>query len=348
MAGFMETISSFSTGMIISKHMDSLWDHFSLPVKVAYIAFAVAYSLWGQFYDFRAKHWTLNRSDYVVAGRKEVIGAVTSGPGERANRVEFFTALAGYLANKTESLAFLDVATCGENEDEGMPSWVPNWTREASKPAYDFARSIKKDQPPNVFTFTDGGKTLQLAGLSKGRVNIMRSADLDLLQSSPWQGTFEKVLALPSKGKHWVAPALKAIGDIMYQKSFSMLTEAEKRSISLAVSLIKACLDSGLSILRAGLIMAGDTTMIYSYDVTTGGMGFLSAGEVVKGDRLVYVPDCFYHLVSRSRERTTENSIRWKLVGLVAMPTPTTQGSYSKSEWAQLRKDGAVHKYSIE
>ena len=66
-----------------------------------------------------------------------------------------------------------------------MPSWVPSWTREISKPAYNFANRIKKDQHLDVIGFTDSNKTLQLTGLSKGRVNIIRPADLDFLQSSP-------------------------------------------------------------------------------------------------------------------------------------------------------------------
>jgi hypothetical protein len=38
---------------------------------------------------------------------------------------KFFTALAWYLAKEINSLAFLNAATCGE--DEGMPLWVPTW-----------------------------------------------------------------------------------------------------------------------------------------------------------------------------------------------------------------------------
>ena len=79
-------------------------------------------------------------------------------------------------------------------------------------------------------------------------------------------------------------------------------------------------------------------------------MGLLRAGEAVKGDQLVLVPGCFHHLVLRSREHTTETSIRWKLVGLVAMSPTTTQGrrGYSKSEWARLLNNGTVCKYSIK
>jgi hypothetical protein len=152
------------------------------------------------------------------------------------------------------------------------------------------------------------------------------------------------VLVLPSEGKRVVALALQAIGAIMYQRPFSMLSEAEKKLISLLFSSIRACLELGSALLRAG-----GTTMVYSNDAMAREIGFLRAGEAVKGDRLVFMTGCFHHLVLRRQGQTTENSIRWKLVGLVAMATATTQGrGCSKSEWAQLLKDGAVHKYTIE
>jgi hypothetical protein len=349
-ASLMETISSLSTQQIIWNILNPLWTHRSRPVKGAWIVFNVIWALWGAFYDRRAKHWAFNRPYYVMAGHAEVIEAVITGPNEEPSRVEFFTAIAGYLAKETESLAFLDVATCGEDEDERMPSWVPNWRREISKPAYDFANRIKKDQPPDLIKFLDSGKTLQLAGLPKGRVNIMRPADLDLLQSSPWQGAFEKVLVLPSEAKRMVAKALKLIGIIMYQRSSPILMEKEKRLISYLVNSITGILDVGLSLLRGKLLGEGGTTMVYSYDIAAGVMGLLRAGEAVKGDQLVLVPGCFHHLVLRSREHTTETSIRWKLVGLVAMSPTTTQGrrGYSKSEWARLLNNGTVCKYSIK
>jgi hypothetical protein len=89
--------------------------------------------------------------------------------------------------------------------------------------------------------------------------------------------------------------------------------------------LTTALLDVGLSLFGDELLREGGTAMVYSYDVT--------AGEAVKGDQLVFVPDCFHHLVLRSREHTTETSIRWKLVGLVALSMMITQGrrSYSKT-----------------
>jgi hypothetical protein len=349
-ASLMETISSLSTQQIIWNILNPMWTHRGRPVKGAWIVFNVIWALWGAFYDRRAKHWTFNRPYYVVAEHAEVIEAVTTGPEEEPSRVEFFTAIARYLAKETESLAFLDVATCGEDEDEGMPSWVPNWRREISKPAYDFANRIKKDQPPDLFKFLNSDKTLQLDGLPKGRVNIMQPADLDLLQSSPWQGAFEKVLVLPSEAKRMVAKALKLIGIIMHQRSSPISMEEKKRLISYLVNSITDILDVGLSLLRKKLLRADGTTMVYSYDMTAGVMELLRAGEAVKGDQLVFVPGCFHHLVLRSREHTTKTSIRWKLVGLMAMSTTITQGrrGYSKSEWAQLLDDGAVCKYNIE
>ncbi len=44
------------------------------------------------------------------------------------------------------------------------------------------------------------------------------------------------------------------------------------------------------------------------------GLGFMRADQVMKGDRIMFVPGCFHHLVLRSKPGD-----RWKLVGLVAM-----------------------------
>jgi Heterokaryon incompatibility protein (HET) len=359
MASLVETISSLPFRRIVYKPINFFWGTYSLPVKVAICAFAATYSLWGFFYDHRARHWTINRPDYVVAGYRKVIGAVTGGAGERPSRVELFTAIAGYLARETKSLAFLDVATCGEDKDKGMPSWVPNWSREVSKPAYDFISRIKKDQALDIFELTDGGKTLQLTGRSRGTVNIIRTADLNLLRSSPWQGASEKMLFVPNDTKRAALSALQSIGAIIRQRPFSMLSEAEKMLISYSVEAIRLCLDMGFVLLESALRKAGGTIIVYSYGAMTSGIGYLKAGKAVKGDevefvpgcvhQLVFVPGCFHHLLLRSRGRTTENPIRWKLVGLVAMAKETTQGKgCSKSEWAQFVEDGVVHNYTIE
>ena len=348
-ASFMESISSEVTRQVVSTSLDPLWNYFSRPVKGTYITFNVMWAVWGQFYEYRAKHWTFNRPSYAVSDHKEVIKAMRTGLAERPTRVDFFTAIARYLARQTGSLAFLSVATCGEDEDGGMPSWVPNWTKEMSTAAYDFANRTKKDHPPDIFRFTDGGKTLELAGLSRGGVRIIRPADLDLLQSSPWQGAFEKILVLPSEAKQVIASALRLVSTILRQKPFPMLTEDEREMISCSIRLMIMCLNTGLSLLRDELLRDEGTSMVYSYTLMADGeMGLLKAGEAVKGDRLVFVPSCYHHLVLRRREHTTGPSIRWKLVGLVAMSPTLGRKGYSKSEWAKLRENGAVYKYSIE
>jgi hypothetical protein len=306
------------------------------------MAFFGIWSLWGIFYDSRAKHWTINRPDYVVAGYKEAISSVSGGPGGRPSRVDFFTAMARYLGSETKSLAFLDVATCGGDEDEEMPSWVPNWSREVSTPAYDFASCIKKDQALDQFGFMDGGKTLLLVGWSRGTVDVLRPADLELLHSSPWQGAAVKVLALPKEGRDVVAVALEIICKTIYQKSFSALNAAEKELISLSFKAVRAALDLGLALLREG-----GTTVVYSSSARE--VGFLRAGEAVEGDRLLFVPGCFHHLVLRRLPRGTESPVRWKLVGLVALISRgNARKGCSKGEWAQLLKDKALHTYTIE
>ena len=342
MANFVEIIGSTTTLTIIVEQMHIWWGTPNPSVKLAARIFSFMYGLWGIFYDSKARHWAISRPGYVVAGYTTVIDAVKDESGAPPNRVKFFTALAEYLARETNSLAFLDVATCGEHEDEGMPSWVPNWSREISGPAYDFANRIKKDQDPDGFEFTEGGKTLKLEGRPKGTVNVIQLADLDLLQLSLWHGASEEVLALSSEEKRAVAFGLQIISAIMYRKPFSVLSETKKELIS--QHSIGALLELGLPLLRAGA-----TTMVYTDDAMGREIGYLTAGEAVNGDRLVFVPGCYHHLVLRRRGQKAENLMRWKLVGLVATASTRMKGrSYSKSEWAQLLKDGTVHDYTIE
>lgn len=346
MANFIKAISNCSASTMLAQLLDSLLKTSSLPVRAAGIVLVVMYSLWWSFYESTARHWAINRPSYIVTGHQEAVSAIAGRPRAIFSRVEVFVAIARYLARETKSLAFLDAATCGEDKDEEMPSWVPNWSREVSKSAYDFASRLEKDQIPGTFEFAEDGKTLQLCGRSRGRVNILRPAGFDLQYSSPCQFAFEKVLVLPSEGKRAVADAVKFLATIIDQRTFSLLNEVEKQRISqlisLAFKLLKICLESGSALLRAS-----PTTMVYTSD--TRELGFLRAGEAVNGDQLVFVPSCFHHLVLRRQGRTAGTSIRWKLVGLVAMATATAQGGgCSESEWAQLLKDRAVHRYTVE
>lgn len=72
------------------------------------------------------------------------------------------------------------------------------------------------------------------------------------------------------------------------------------------------------------------------------GLGFLHAGQARKGEGIVFVPGCFHHLVLRSQQ-----SDRWKLVGLVAIGTERAKQLVSRSGWGQLRKGGELAEYTI-
>jgi hypothetical protein len=81
-----------------------------------------------------------------------------------------------------------------------------------------------------------------------------------------------------------------------------------------------------LALLRAG------TKIVYS-NTTAREAGALRAGEVVKANRLVFVPGCFHHLVLRRQGKETGNLVQWRFVRLVAMDVGKTQGeTYSKME----------------
>lgn len=223
-----------------------------------------------------------------------------------------------------------------------MNRWVSTWSREISKPAYDFAIRVKKDQAQDMFEITEEGKTLHLVGQTKGRINILLPAKLDYMKLSPWHGAFEKVLMLPSSCKSVIASALQLIGTIMEKKESAVHSEVEKAKkelLSEAFGLIKILLDEGLRLLKDG-----GSIIVQTRNGMTRELGFLRAGEVMKGDRLLFVPGCFHHMVLR---QTSSNSRRWKLVGLVETVTTKKRGC-SKTEWDKLLKDKAVHRYVIE
>ncbi|KAM5369985.1 hypothetical protein ACJZ2D_008668 [Fusarium nematophilum] len=268
-------------------------------------------------------------------GYKRVNDAVArGGPG----RVEFFIALAGHLARETGNLCFLDAAACSEDSDEDMPSWVPSWSREVSKPAYDFATRAKRDQTPDMFNLIDSGRTIQIVGQSRAIKGILRSDDLHLLESSPWQGAFKKIIALPRMARRSVIKLLGAIVKATSPNSSSELEKAEKWMMIMMFGIVTTFLDSGLEQLRAE-----GTTMVYTHDAMAEGMGYLKTGEVGEGDRLLFVPSCFHHLVLRRVQRT--GSDRWKIVGLVAMER---EEGCSKIEWAQCLKDDRLQMVTIE
>ena len=345
-SSFIEYISSHSTHLIICQGINPLLE--ASTSTLTRIILGLALTSWSIFYEERAKYWTLNRPEYVVDAYKEIIDAVTHDPsGHRRNRVEFFTALARYISQENKSLAFLDAANCGEDEDEAMPSWVPSWTKELSAPAFKLATRMRKaDEAPAVFHFLEDGKTLVLLGQAKGTVHVVRSTDPEHLQSaSPfWQDALESWLALPNKVKNAMADLLAAGRDLMAQTPTQVCNEVEQKVGACVFILTLVCLKLG-----SVLLQEGGRTLVYSFDAKAGQeMGFLKAGKATRGDQLVFVPGCFHHLVLRKRQRTGA-VVRWKLVGLVSMGTqPKHGGVCSKSEWTQLRQDGAVFRFSIE
>ncbi|KAH6971448.1 heterokaryon incompatibility protein-domain-containing protein [Ilyonectria sp. MPI-CAGE-AT-0026] len=311
MAQLVEIINNPTIHAAIFGQMNPLWHTSAILAKKAIIFFSFLCSSWGGYYDAWVKHWVISRPSYRVAGYGKVIDAVAGKAGEQLSRVDFFTAIAGYLAKETGSLSFLDAANCGEDKDATMPSWVPNWSRKINKAVYDFASHAKSEPATTNFEFTEGGKTLHLAGKSMGRVNIISSTDLDMLESLPWQGTFVKRLVLPDHTKRDVAQCLQEISAMLSEISFSMLNDTEEL-ISATSGLIRTRFEIGVHLVRKS-----NKTMVYSYDGICRDVGFLRAGDAAKGDRLVFVPECFYHLLLRRSGRTAENSIRWKLVGQV-------------------------------
>ncbi|KAH8694427.1 heterokaryon incompatibility protein-domain-containing protein [Ilyonectria robusta] len=343
MAKLVETISNPATYLAILAQKNSLSTS-TISAKINHIRLSCLCSSWGRDYDVWARHWAIPRPIYHVAGYGKVIDAVAGNAGKQLSRADFFTAIAGYLAKETGSLSFLDVANCGDDKDATMPSWVPNWSRKVNERAYDFASRVKNEPATTNFEFTEGGKTLHLTGKSIGRVNTISSTDLDMLESSPWQGNFVKRLVLPDHTKRDVAQYLETISTMLSEISFSMLNDTENELISATSGLIKIRFDIGFHLVRKS-----NKTMVYSDDGSFRKVGFLRVGDAAKGDRLVFVPGCFHHLLLRRSGRTAENSIRWKLVGLVEMGAmPLRAGRPYATHLTQWAREMALENYAIE
>ncbi|KAK6827899.1 Heterokaryon incompatibility protein 6- OR allele [Apiospora arundinis] len=126
-----------------------------------------AHLVWDAFYTADAKHWTISRPEYVVTKNKKFSNTFADA-SERQTPAEFFTTLARFLAQETQSLAFLDASPCGKpasGSREDIPSWVPDWAREVDHAAYENAtRAREDDEARDIFQFIDEGKTLELVG----------------------------------------------------------------------------------------------------------------------------------------------------------------------------------------
>ncbi|KAK7956884.1 uncharacterized protein PG986_006106 [Apiospora aurea] len=353
LASFMDFISKFSTGAVIARSIDDVLKA-SPPsslggwLPTACTALVLAHTIWDMFYESEAKHWTINRPDYVVTEYEDIIGAIADVPN-RQGSAEFFTELARLLAHATKSLAFLDAVAFEEETGgrDGMPSWVPNWAREIEDAAYKHSIRVRGDDAQDLFHFLDGGKTLQLVGRPVGRVKAVKSLGHAMLRSLPQSFVSEKYLALPQEGKDVVARALTcAVMIASHRSTDSIEQEGLKEVVSLLFKCIQDCLDLG-----ASFLLVNDVSSIVHIHGKNrrSELGFLRAGEARFGDSIVFVPGCFSHLVLRRTRQVQaeEGEVRWILVGLVKVGSGKTREPCLQSEWERLVKDKSVYRYAI-
>ena len=325
------------------------------------VVFVLVYSAWSTYFESIAMHWTISRPEYVVVDNRPA--AVDARKMrellQTKSRSDFFAALAADLATKTKTLAFLDSAHCGEDTDKGMPSWVPNWNRNIEEAAYKFAvRKKKAGQAVDSFRFTNGGKTLELWGRPRGTVHAVRSATDP---PTPKQRVFEQWLALPPEKKKELIDifiALCLVTEIKHRNSergsnlehneILKLQPGSSTEYAEQAALGLAALKFVSASIEASKLLEDRNMLVYSFDKRAREMGFLRAGEAKRGDRIVFVPGCYHHLVLRQDVWANSTVVGWKLVGLVAM------GSVEKrlvgcleGEWARLRKERGVFKYCI-
>ncbi|KAK0610792.1 heterokaryon incompatibility protein-domain-containing protein [Immersiella caudata] len=315
----------------------------------------VATGLWRTYYLTYAKHWAINRAEYVVGGDNEAQVSLMAKLKSTTNRAEFFTVLASRLATQTGALAFLDAAHCREDTDCDMPTWVPTWAREVSEEAYHFTIRMKRDgQARDDFEFSTDGKTLTVLGRPRGTVHVVRSQAADATGHKPTlhQRMFEKWLVLPSQTKTALATLLGAslesskIADALrnspdLSSSDSLLDEIDKGARGGISDTFETGFQDGETLLQRG-----GSTLVYSFDKRAREMGFLRAGEAKRGDRIVLVPGCYHHLILRKQLGT--EGVRWRLVGLVEMGTEDSRHvACPETEWAQYAERRGLFKYAI-
>ncbi|KAI0096807.1 hypothetical protein GGR51DRAFT_566988 [Nemania sp. FL0031] len=171
-----------------------------------------------------------------------------------------------------------------------------------SEPAYEFAIRLKTDLVPAFL------------------IEVIDAVDLEELESSPWQGAFVKVLALPPGRDRILVSALRAINAITKRRPFSELSEYERALILANVRQMRTTLEEGMARLR----QAWTTPLIYSHDTSAiRQLGFLEVGSTAGGDYMVDVPGCYHHLLLRERARVEGEDPRWRLVGLVRVGDAT-------------------------
>lgn len=338
-ASFIEKISSHNTHMTLAQAIEfSYRGQYggSTTWIVCNAAGSLLLSAWAIFYESRAKHWAISRPEYVMTDSTEVLQAIESkGEARQDDAGVFFRALSNYLGSKTRSLAFLEAAACTEDSDS--PSWAPNWRREVEEHAYDFVTEDKEGLAADIFYFTDDGKTLMVVGQDFGRVTKLWVIDQAVLQSRPLEYIQEKFFVLPAKARR----AFRDIALVFEEEGIGML---DSIPVAFQVGQVMRRVHDRV---REWLEAHGRTVIhcVAEEEET----GFVKAGEVRLGDRVVAVPGCYHHLVLRAVARPGE--CRWKLVGLVRfwetrMETRKRRG-YTEDEWKLLLKEKTLKRFGI-
>ncbi|KAH7246648.1 heterokaryon incompatibility protein-domain-containing protein [Fusarium tricinctum] len=289
------------------------------------LVFRFAPWLWSRCYDLVLRHWRISRPQYLTP---ECIKDLDGLKNDESDRASFFTALAVYLAQGTGSLSFLDAVSCGEDQEDTQPSWVPDWSKEVSISADTFAES------PDLASFhiADAGKTLQVEGRCRTIDKVVHTADQQKLQVLPvWQSGFKKAAALPREDRPILLRLLSELGRLTSPDHSNKLGRSEKwRALWLFFHISNG--------LKAGLVYmkSQNTTIVYTDNAIAEGLGYLKTGELDKGDLLFSVPGVFHHMVLRQGKLP----YRWRIVGLVDME--------HKENWAKLRNDDKLRVLTIE
>jgi hypothetical protein len=342
----------------VAHSLQPLYESAGTATRLAMLSPALALSLWDFNYFFHAEHWSFHRPEYVVAESEDDQVQDLISRLRNAERIEFFTLLASYLATWTNTLAFLDAAHCGEDEDSDLPSWAPNWARQVGDTAYHFSTSRSREgQAKDRFRFIQDGKVLETWGRPRGTVHVVRPVATSPSRS---QRRYEGFLSHSSAVKRdSLTQELLVYAAIVGMAASDPFPHPRRWLDWLLRRAWNARLEKHLPPLIMQWIMAlfeecgkaaeqDSTTRVYSFDKRAREMGYLKAGEAARGDRIVFVPGCFHHLLLRRQPLGRHASVRWKLVGLVAFGTEEArERGCSEEEWARLRREGGLFKYRI-
>lgn len=346
-ANLIEVMSDRNTYMAIQKTVQNVYRLFYGDSWGWIIGSNIAgsiFSTWCRFYDARAKHWTISRPEFVMIDSTEVLEAIEINREAWHDRGAFFRLLAQHIANKTGSLAFLEAASCGEND--GLPSWVPIWKRAIDDSVYDFVLAKKDGLPLDTFHFVDEGNTLVLIGLDEGTVRSVRVVDEALLHSE------DHMFHLADK----LYSLLEELASVLLGLSMRAQLLTGSDDIDVTADLLPATLHAMREILggREQLLASLGTSVIHYRSGKDGEevIGLVKAGQVKQQDRIVSVPGCYHQLVLRIAT-VPGGDQRWKLVGLVhSLKTRILQKDegwrrYTAIEWKEMLKGRKLNRFAI-